>query len=177
MEGSPVIKKGAPRMPGVPFRVRGRGLEPSVSVTGRQLPLVRQRFRQEARNCHSLCLCEFQAACNATKAGCVLHWRGRHAIPAEAQKHATGRRRRRHQLSVVALHTTTNTTINRAGNHSRRCQCLNDVTLSRAVIVASILFVNDYRQISILEVYESSHIAPVYLHFIYWLSLNYLQLF
>lgn len=107
MEGSPVIKEGTTRMPGCPFRVRGRRLERTGG------PVIGQGLRQEACNCHSLCLCKFQAACYATKAGCVLHrrWCGRHATAAQAQQNATRRWSWRHQLSVVTLQTSTNTTI------------------------------------------------------------------
>lgn len=107
MEGSPVIKEGTTRVSGCPFRVRGRRLERTDG------PVIGQRLRQEACNCHSLCLCEFQAACYATKAGCVLHrrWCGHHATAAQAQQNATRWWSRRHQLSVVTLQTSTNTTV------------------------------------------------------------------
>lgn len=103
-------------MPAVPFRIRGQRLERAGSAD--DATLVGQRLRQEACNCHSLCLCEFQAACYATKARCVLHrrWRGSHATApkvsqaAQAQTNASRRRSRRHQLSVVTLQTSTNTT-------------------------------------------------------------------
>lgn len=91
-------------MPGDPLRFRRRG------GTG---PLKRQRVWQEACDCHSLCLCEFQATCYAAKAGCAFQrgWRsGRHATGSQAQQHTTRRRSWWHQLSVVILQTSTNTT-------------------------------------------------------------------
>lgn len=89
-------------MPGI--SVRFRGLQ-------RARPVV--RLRQEACNCHSLCLCELQATCYTTKAGCVLHrrWRGRHATAPQAQPYTARRWCRRQELSVVILQTGTNTTI------------------------------------------------------------------